>query len=717
MAPPEKPDLRSSEPLSDRLRRARRRRFVGRRAELELVREAIGSGEPPFSVLFVHGPGGVGKTTLLERFAETASAADVETARLDLGTLEPTPAAVLAELAAALRLPEGSPPLEALAAGPRRVLLLDTYESAGPIDPWVRDHMLPALAGGTLTVLAGRNPPAPPWLADPGWRELLRVIALRNLPPGDARAYLEVEDVPEALRDRALALTHGHPLALSLVSELLAQQRAAGVPARLPELGQEPDLVRLLLAAFLEGVPSDRHRQALEVCAHTRFTTEELLREALDGDDAAELLRWLRGLSFIEEGPQGVLPHDLARDVLEADLRWRDAAAYEALHHRVHDHVVRRARTSEGPERQRALTDWLFLHRGNPFTAAFIEWTSHSDVYSDVLRPVDREPILEIAALHEGRESSQLVAHWMDRQPDAFRVLRAGGMEPLGFGAILALHEASEAGLAADPGTAAMWAYAQSHGAPRPGEEVFASRFYIDRDTYQGQPSASYNAISVAWLDHVISRARPAWDFIGFWADPDEVEPYMSFFDFHRVPEADYEVGGRRYGVFAHDWRQVDLEEWIVLGARRQIAAGFDPLAAPAPAPLVALSAPEFATAVRDALRSLHRAEALADNPLLHSRMVHEHASASPTEALQELLEEAAGSLRGDPRDEKLYRALARTYLRPARTQELAAEALGLPFSTYKRHLKRGVERVSALLWQRELYGDGSGAPASASRN
>jgi hypothetical protein len=48
-----------------------------------------------------------------------------------------------------------------------------------------------------------------------------------------------------------------------------------------------------------------------------------------------------------------------------------------------------------------------------------------------------------------------------------------------------------------------------------------------------------------------------------------------------------------------------------------------------------------------------------------------------------------------------------RTFLRPAPTQERAAELLGLPFSTYRRHRNRGVERIVAWLWQRELYGPG----------
>ena len=79
-----------------------------------------------------------------------------------------------------------------------------------------------------------------------------------------------------------------------------------------------------------------------------------------------------------------------------------------------------------------------------------------------------------------------------------------------------------------------------------------------------------------------------------------------------------------------------------------------------------------------------------------------------PPEALRELLEEAVDALRADPRGEKLVRALERTYLRPAPTQEAAADLLDLPFSTYRGHLTRGLERVVDWLWQRELYGAGA---------
>jgi hypothetical protein len=36
-----------------------------------------------------------------------------------------------------------------------------------------------------------------------------------------------------------------------------------------------------------------------------------------------------------------------------------------------------------------------------------------------------------------------------------------------------------------------------------------------------------------------------------------------------RARTADFEVGGRRYGAFAHDWRVESAHEWLRLKAER----------------------------------------------------------------------------------------------------------------------------------------------------
>jgi hypothetical protein len=671
--------------VADRLLGARRRGFVGRAAELELFRAALEAPEPPFSVLWIYGPGGVGKTTLLGALADAARSAGHEPALLDLRAIEPSPPAFASELA------------RTSADLGRPVLLLDTFEAATGLEDWLREEFVPSLPAGALVVIAGRARPAEAWRDDPGWRELLRVVSLRNLDPDDARVLLRGAGVADELHEWVLGITHGHPLALALLLDVLAQ-RGDAEPL---ELGAVPDVVDRLVASFVAGVPSSRHRLALELAAHAHFTTAGNLRVALGDEQGEELFAWLRGLSFIDCGEYGLFPHDLAREVIDADLRWRDPAAYRRVHQQVRADVVQRLMRAEGRELQRALADLMFLHRGNPAAPAFWDWKSLGHVYAEAARGSDREPMLAMVERHEGPDSAAIAAHWLECRPEAFAAFRGRGSEPLGFVAQLPLHAASDEERARDPGAHAMWAHALRHGAPRPGEEVLACRFSMDRDAYQSA-SRSFNVVTMRTTQEWLRRVRLAWYYIVF-ADPEAVAPLMAYIGFQRAPDADFDVGGRRYGVFARDWRRQGGIEWLEAMAERELG-GEPPNAEPDASEPLALSQPEFAGAVRRALRSIHNPGELAANPLVRTRLLRDSDGPAP-DALRQLVEQAVDALRGDPRDAKLVRALDRTYLRPAPTQDAAAELLGLPFSTYRGHLTRGVERVVDWLWQRELYG------------
>ena len=76
--------------------------------------------------------------------------------------------------------------------------------------------------------------------------------------------------------------------------------------------------------------------------------------------------------------------------------------------------------------------------------------------------------------------------------------------------------------------------------------------------------------------------------------------------------------------------------------------------------------------------------------------------AAARSARLRELIRAALDELRAHPRDAKLHRAVLHTYIEPLPTQELAAQRLGLPFSTYRHHLARGIERLARSLWHRE---------------
>jgi hypothetical protein len=278
---------------------------------------------------------------------------------------------------------------------------------------------------------------------------------------------------------------------------------------------------------------------------------------------------------------------------------------------------------------------------------------------------------------------------------------------------LLPLHATTPEDRAADPALAAAWNYLQAHAPLRPGELATHFRFWMAQDCYQ-DVSPIQSLIFVNMVRHYLTTPGLAFTFLPV-AQPEFWAPMFAYADLTRLPAADYELEGRRFGVYGHDWRALPPMAWLSLLAEREIAAGA-PAAVPPPAAaeaLVVLSQDASALAVRDALRDYARPDQLRGNPLLRSRMVVERLGSSPgvpadrAAALQAVLREAAETLQAVPREAKLYRVLWHTYFQPLPTQEQAAELLDLPFSTYRRHLKAGLTRLAELLWQKEIGAGG----------
>ena len=238
-----------------------------------------------------------------------------------------------------------------------------------------------------------------------------------------------------------LQFTHGHPLALVLVADVIASAGAGAVFN--PE--NAPNVVRELLVRLIASVPTPRHRKALETCARVRVTTEALLGAVIDGDPH-ELFEWLCGLSFIEHGAEGLFPHDLAREVLDADFRWRDPDGSLELHRRVWRHLRQKLLSTTGRARQRAFFDKLYLHRASATGGQYHDYATLGTVYAQAVAARDRDVITDAVRRHEGDESARIAAHWLDRQPQAFRVARGPSDELLGFVASVTLRDPSAAG-------------------------------------------------------------------------------------------------------------------------------------------------------------------------------------------------------------------------------------------------------------------------------
>ncbi len=671
--------------LGDRLAWARRARFVGREAEqARFDRMLAGQAEP---VWFLHGPGGIGKTTLLSVLARRAEAAGRIVIEFDARHLAATPAGWHQALRVALASEREAP-----LPPPASVLLVDTFETIAGLEAWLRDEELPRYPADALVVLAGRTPADPAWRLDPGWSSIAVVTRLPPWSETEARDYLASrlggQPVPEAM----LARGAGMPLLLALLAD--AHRRGDTLPegrdADDPELREA--LVRELLERFARELSDPLLRAALEVLTVARSVTVPMLADTVDARTAAETYDWLASLPFVEAGEAGLQMHDFVRDAFAIAWRAREPAAVERTGTRVQQHLARHAPLAARHEAVRQLKDWIFVLRLTEVSAV----TDHRHIDEHRLVGLEQDGKAVLALVHRrlGEGMSQRVAHWLQHRPQDFRLVRHRSGRLAGVLLALEMTEIAPEVMAADPAVARAWAYVQRRRPPRPGGSAMCLRLTLDADLDTlPNPTATLGGGSFLAERSLLDR-RAEWN-VCYSYNVEVVDPVWPrlrrLIWATREPELDDVVDGHLHGAYVRDY------------LREPIAPEWRP-----PAPLVEgpplPAADAFAQAVREALRQFGRDEALAASPLRHCAwLAGANGAPAGLPALRAALDEAVQALARHPADLKFHRALQRTWLTPGAKQEAVAAELGLPLNTYRYHLARGAERIAQALWQREL--------------
>ncbi len=283
-----------------------------------------------------------------------------------------------------------------------------------------------------------------------------------------------------------------------------------------------------------------------------------------------------------------------------------------------------------------------------------VDWESWGELYPERASEADRETIVGIVLAAEGRESAE---HRRTLAGSTTRgVLRSAPSRRRRpwLPRSLDLTRAASEDIAADPepeppGTSRTGTHRRG-----PGETITQTRFVIDRESYQ-DPSPTLNATPILTVQrYLCTRICPGTS--SRWPSR-TAGTSTSRSPTFRAPRArTFEVGGRTFGLFAHDFRRVPVDAWVELVAERGLAREFTP-AEETPTPLV-LSQPEFEQAVKQALHDLHRRDLLARNPLLQTRVVRDRAGDAEPDAgtLEALLRDAVDALAEHPRDDKLLR-------------------------------------------------------------
>ena len=318
--------------LGVRLRARRHRLFVGRERERRIFAAALADDPVDCFVLYLTGLGGIGKTALLQCLADDARKAGRSVLRVDGGALGASRRAFMAVA-------------EQLAGVPDPVVLIDAFDTRRELEPWFQTQFLPRLARRTVVVIASRDKPGPAWRAEGAWAGVPRVVTLDEFATREALAMLSLRGVPAEERAAILDLGGGHPLALSLAAEAVLGSGGSGTGDGAGDGAGDAfktrrTVVDALLTQVVGELPSEIHRLALQVCAQAYAPTEELLLAVLPEAQPPGLIDWLRGLPYVDAAEHTLRMHDVIREALEFDLRWRDPVGYGAVDQRISSYMT-----------------------------------------------------------------------------------------------------------------------------------------------------------------------------------------------------------------------------------------------------------------------------------------------------------------------------------------------------------------------------------------
>lgn len=691
--------------LFDMLNQARRQSFVGREREISLFEDLAFSNDSQCYLLYIYGPGGQGKTTLVRRLIDLCGERKAEIIYLDGREIEAHPSSLMDHLRNRLVLQPADNAYDILAQRDRRtVIFIDTYEKLSPIDDWVRTDFLPQMPASVFTVISGRNAPGANWLSDSGWRALMKGVQLRNLSPDESAEYLSRRGAPAEFVQATLDFTHGHPLALSMAADLFDQH-----PDKQFNPAESPDMVRALLEIFLQQVPGPAHKSALEISAMAYLTTQSLLEEVMGINDAGILFDWLRQLSFVEQGREGIYPHDLVREALAADVKWRHPDWYAELHEKVRSYCTKKMTSTTGETQRKYLFELVYLHRGNPMVRPFFDWQESGVFWVDVMQEQDLPAIGAMIGRHEDEGSLAAFSYWRQQPCAQIWVWRDSLKQPVAFLLKINLNEWAPESNCPDPVILHLLDSQKRHLAMRGGEQWAVFRMWMTKDTHQ-ELSHLQSSIFLYIVQYYFTPGLAVSHLLV--SNPDFWMPPFSYADLYPVVELNFQIRDKPYGWYMHDWRKRPVLAWLELLGKREIDANAS-LETPIEVPqiqVIVLSEDEFSQSVAEVLRSFHNRDELNNNPLSRSRLIIRHCGEDASAAdriaqLKKSVETALSNMEDSPVDGKFYRVLYRTFINPVGSQEKTADFLNMSFSTYRRYLKSGLERLTEILWREEVEG------------
>ncbi|TYP76505.1 ATP-binding protein [Paenibacillus methanolicus] len=678
--------------IQDLLKRKEEELFVGRGRELALLRDELAADNECWRLVHVHGPSGIGKTSLLRGLArdleiaavtlngEDCRSADQFLAQLRARLIEqgcPLPADEADEAAAML----ADYLNEAAGERQRMIIFLDDFDACRSIWAWLRDHWLPMLSVRVRVCTTGRYPLEEEWRRSPGWDGLVRNLRLEPLHRHAVDRYAFARGIRERVsRDAIAQFAKGMPIALTLASDALLQHG--------PDAIREGEVKRRMLQSLCGILQADLQDHCewrlLEAASLFWRFDQELLEEVSGQRLSDEAFRKLCGLSFVdlsEEGGWRVA--DAAREWIRSDWRSRMPDAYDAYRRRALP--VLQARMAAAPMvlQGRLIAELLYVHdpellRGYDSLGRYervlktkIRRASGADLTFTARLDREEDAAMTPRLLEDTEQMSGLRAIW-EAESSYCSVLEIDD-QPAAYYSWVPITPATRRLFEINPALRAYWT-----ASPPQDQDVL---FWVERTLPHLDPSA------FGLLLRGLFQELAGQSILTFVSLPYYAELYASL-GFRRLPSADARCAD---GTPMHAYR-LDLREKNL----------FEPLAIQPPnAPPDSISPREAASLLKKALMNAH---ALESDPKLRQSLDQWEAikrrrnllDGSMASAVREAVTECLAKMSEGAEEERLQaQAIRLSYMHRIGTHEVVASRLCLSLSTYYRYLKKGFERVA----------------------
>lgn len=670
-----KPRLFVSSTLAERLADRDEQRFVGRERELAFF-DSLFVDDPPAQVVLVHGPGGIGKSTLLREVARRGAQHGWTVRIVEGRDLAPVPGEIESALGD-------------ITDAPRPLILFDTYERMSAADGWLRGRLLPSLPAHALVVLAGRKAPDPGWF-EGGWERLAVALKVEPLPADEALSLVKAHGMDDGdLAQQLITWAKGSPLALALAADVVHRDGADWTPERIYE---HPNLVQAILHRIARTELDGGNLDVAAVAAIARVCDEPMLRDVLPEVDHTAAYTWLRERTFSEPVAGGMALHEIVRQAMRADLRARDPERDRELRRRIADHLFLRGLRA-GP---RTVVDLAELVE-NPA----VRWGFGADGSTthrpDLWRAEDLQAVRErFLAKPDGAawwDSTQLI---LQQAPDRVVAVRDAHDTLCGM-AIAVTPDNAPAVTERDICLGPWLVHARAAHA---GEEVLIWRDSID---FVGHGDRSSPVLSILNTAAILRSGlnNPRWFYIPIDPSNEAAVAFARAVNTTHLDHLDVDLGTKV--IQCH---QIDHAAGGLLGGVRSAVYGELGLGVPGPMQRsdenAALSSaaqggddrPVTLDAVREALRNLHQPLTLATSPLATGTTTEQRAASVRAE-----VQDAIATAFGDsPAEQLLRRIVQRGYLDPDGSHELAADELHVSRATYFRRLRTASQRVADYL-------------------